>query len=187
MLINRFITSRKGVFLATMTMTMTMTVCSLFSLMLLSGCGGGSGNSNQRTPSQLATYRITRSDGTEEILSVDENSTFFVVSPDGNKVAFSMPDVVNAPLYVANRDRSAVKKISSNKEGSDNGFVWSSDSKKIAFYSTREGHTYRALYVINTDGTNETKLTDGADYPKDIFRTDGDTYTRLLILYVRAQ
>jgi len=45
----------------------------------------------------------------------------------------------------------------------DSSPTWSPDGTKILFTTTRDDPTKPALYVMNSDGSNPTKVTDGSD------------------------
>ena len=50
--------------------------------------------------------------------------------------------------------------------------VWSPDSRRLAFYSDREGNF--DIYVMDRDGDNVTRLTDnGADDESPVWSPDG--------------
>jgi Tol biopolymer transport system component len=80
-------------------------------------------------------------------------------SPDGRKIAFTD---LSGNVSVMNSDGTApVRLTASPADGFDP--VWSPDGTKIAFVSGRDPTTapYRfELYVMNADGSNQTRLTD---------------------------
>ena len=93
-------------------------------------------------------------------------------SPDGNKLVFasnkSGPGKVE--IWVANADGTDLVRlttaiqVSADGQGpifsSDIDPAWSPDGSRIAFSSSRDGIADRELYVMNADGTNQTRLTD---------------------------
>lgn len=77
-------------------------------------------------------------------------------SPDGTKIAFSAYLNGSYDIAVMNADGSNVVDLTNAPMGD---FVprWSPDGTLIAFVSTRDGDG-RALYVMNADGTGQTRL-----------------------------
>jgi dipeptidyl aminopeptidase/acylaminoacyl peptidase len=90
------------------------------------------------------------------------------VSPDGTKIAFcSLRDDQYSQIYVMNSDGSEQKRLTKVTTGDACGPVWSHDGKKIAFYAFSLPHPSRnpAIWVMDPDGTNLTKLTEHAVSP----------------------
>jgi RHS repeat-associated protein len=82
-----------------------------------------------------------------------------VWSPDGNKIAFqSARNGVSYQVYVMNADGSGQLNIS-NDAANDTQPSWSPDGTKIAFASDRDHSGFSNLYVMNTNGTSQTRLT----------------------------
>lgn len=90
--------------------------------------------------------------GTDEIQSAHPSW-----SPDGNRVAFASkrPGSKNYNIYVANRDGSNLRQLTTGDTG-DVAPVWSPSGNQIAFVSGRSGKPQ--LYLIGADGTGLTRL-----------------------------
>ncbi len=82
-----------------------------------------------------------------------------VWSADGTKIAFqSARNGVNYQVYVMNADGSGQVNIS-NSTANDTQPSWSPDGSKIAFASDRDQAGFSSIYVMNANGTNQTRLT----------------------------
>jgi dipeptidyl aminopeptidase/acylaminoacyl peptidase len=80
-------------------------------------------------------------------------------SSDGTRIAFSfIPLGGNFDIYVINVDGTGLKNIT-NDPGNDLYPSWSPDDSKIVFSSLR-GNA-QSVYVMNADGSNQTRLTTG--------------------------
>jgi Tol biopolymer transport system component len=88
-------------------------------------------------------------------------------SPDGTQVAFARAWNQNDPtdIYVVDVDGTSLRQLTTNPT-TDAAPAWSPDGRRIAFTSNRDGRRsdpYKwdamDLYVINADGTNETRIT----------------------------
>jgi RHS repeat-associated protein len=88
-----------------------------------------------------------------------------VWSPDGSKIAFqSLRNGTNYQVYVMNADGSGQTNIS-NSGANDIQPSWSPDGTKIAFASDRDHSGYPSVYVMNSNGASQTRLTfDNAPY-----------------------
>ena len=98
-------------------------------------------------------------------------------SPDGKRIAFmsQVPEGTdNYEVFVINADGSGLRRLTTSP-GSDGWPAWSPDGTKIAFSSQRDdcGYAasmtclstgdigpYQTLYVMNADGSGQTRLTD---------------------------
>lgn len=94
-------------------------------------------------------------------------------SPDGTKIVYSSNQEGGfLDIYVMDSDGSNKKRIA-NSDGFDFSPAWSPDGKQIVFTSTRDSTNIEArrIYVINTDGSGQKKLTtfysDWADWSPD--------------------
>jgi Tol biopolymer transport system component len=88
-------------------------------------------------------------------------------SPDGQKIAFAALDSdKNSEIYIMNANGSDPTQLTHNKWGdgaSPRGncfsITWSPDGQKIAFTSFDSSED-TSIYVMNADGSNQTRLTD---------------------------
>lgn len=82
-----------------------------------------------------------------------------VWSPDGTKIAFqSLRNGVNYQVYMMNADGSGQVNIS-NSTSNDTQPSWSPDGTRIAFASDRDQPGFPSIYVMNANGSNQTRLT----------------------------
>lgn len=79
-------------------------------------------------------------------------------SPDGTKIAFTFWGEPGG-IYVANAEGS--NPVNLTTADSDEEPAWSPDGSKIAFTSQRDGRL--EIYVMNANGSNQTRLTYGRD------------------------
>jgi len=98
-------------------------------------------------------------------------------SCDGEKVVFHSDRDGNYEIYSMNDDGTDVQRLTNTAEyvaadsskrfgqGWDGNPVWSPDREKIAFASKRDGHY--EIYVMNADGTDYKRLTDGENFNKN--------------------
>lgn len=134
---------------------------SLALLGLLAGCGGGGSSA----PDPLDKVVFVRSaGGNAELFLLDLNTMVTLqltnnsvkdsgpaFSPDGTKIAF----VRGGNIAVINADSSGYTELTASANDSEP--AWSPDGSKIVFTSFRDGN--REIYVMDSDGSNETRLT----------------------------
>jgi Tol biopolymer transport system component len=88
-------------------------------------------------------------------------------SPDGTKIAFqSSRNGVNYQVYVMNADGSGQVNISNNSSNEKQP-SWSPDGTKLAFASDRDQPGFPSIYVMNANGSNQTRLTFSASGRRD--------------------
>jgi Tol biopolymer transport system component len=76
-------------------------------------------------------------------------------SPDGARIAI----VRDGEIYAVNAYDGGQENLTRNQGIYASGPAWSPDGSKIAFTSSRDGNS--EVYVMNVDGTGQTKLADG--------------------------
>jgi len=95
-----------------------------------------------------------------------ENDTMPAWAPDGRKIAFVHSEILGTPgIYVMNTDGSGRIKVA---ECYKNGWpTWDPDGNRIAFVKLSAGEDVEEanldIFVVNSNGTNEMKLTMDAD------------------------
>lgn len=102
-------------------------------------------------------------------------------SPDGSQIAFECPKYIEKGGYkpistfIINADGSGLRDLlSSSTISGGKDPSWSPDGKKIVFISHFDNEKYNDVFIINTDGTGLTRLTN--DYWQDrnpVFSPDG--------------
>jgi RHS repeat-associated protein len=111
--------------------------------------------------SGMADIYVMNADGSGQTrLTSDANDDSAPVwSPNGSKIAFqSARSGVSYQVYVMNADGSSQANISNNT-ANDKQPSWSPDGTKIAFASDRDQAGFSSIYVMNSNGTNQTRLT----------------------------
>src|SRR6266545_2638578 len=118
-------------------------------------------------------------DGTNLHLLTDKlsNSGFPAWSPDGRKIAFIVsrfpfePEKATSDIYVINSDGSGLTKLISDS-GEDRDVTWSPDGSRMAFASNRDADGRWRIWVMNSDGSNQRRLTDIHGTSNPIFYSD---------------
>jgi TolB protein len=88
------------------------------------------------------------------------NNEDVAVSPDGKQIAFKSYRDGNWEIYVMNIDGSGQTRLTKSP-GEDASPNWSPDGKQIIFETQRASPgnaDFRALYMMNSDGTNPTQV-----------------------------
>jgi YD repeat-containing protein len=109
----------------------------------------------------LAEIYVMNSDGTGQTrLTTDPaDDSYPVWSPDGSKSAFqSLRNGTNYQVYVMNADGSNQVNIS-NSSSNDGQPSWSPDGTRIAFTSDRDHMGRPSVYVMQANGSQQTRLT----------------------------
>ncbi len=89
------------------------------------------------------------------------------ISPDGKEIAFTY----KGDIYIVPTGGGTALRLT-HSSSLDSYPVWSPDSKKIAFASTREGG--QDIYVMNADGSDTRRLTyNSAMETPESFSPDG--------------
>ena len=91
-------------------------------------------------------------------------------SPGGRTIAFIGRRTGNAEVYVVNAEGSGLRRLT-RTPGSDSGFTWSPDGRKIAFLRLRPqgaSSSHWDVYVMNPDGSGERRLSRNAAYTRNL-------------------
>ena len=84
-------------------------------------------------------------------------------SPDGTKLAFDSTRSGDGDIWVVNADGSGAANLTKAPASGDNAAAWSPDGTRIAFHSQRGAPSNTDVYVMNADGSNQTRLTTDAN------------------------
>ncbi len=117
-----------------------------------------------------------------------------VPSPDGRWVVFPVTDPAydekdqSSDLWIVPTDGSAKPRRLTSTKGAESGVTWSSDSRRIAFSTRREGDEVSQIYVLDVAGGGEavrvTSLSTGASAPR--WRPDGKALAFTSVVYPGA-
>ncbi len=77
--------------------------------------------------------------------------SYFRISPDGTKAAFTVDTGTGSDIYIFNFSSEVLTRLTFD-EARDSDPLWTLDSRRIAFHSRREG-TLGGVYLKNADGT----------------------------------
>ena len=96
-------------------------------------------------------------------------------SPDGSKIAYVSMRKKLINIYVI--DSTGKNEIQlTNTPWIDAAPSWSSDSKKLAFLSTRDDGARRQVYVIHADGSNEHRVGQSGAEEMNVIWSSQDAY-----------
>lgn len=104
---------------------------------------------------------VMQADGTgREDLTEDSaaNEGSPAMSPDGRHIAFESDRDGNVEIYVMNRNRTDVRRLT-HDAAEDRSPAWSPDGSRIAFTSDRGGRVSPDLYTMKADGSDVQRLT----------------------------
>lgn len=96
-------------------------------------------------------------------------------SPDGSRIAFQSTRDGISGIFVMNADGSGLRRVTFTTGGTDYDPTWSPDGARIAFIkldaNTNPNPT--DIYVVNTDGSHLTKLTNASSDWAPVWSPDG--------------
>lgn len=81
-------------------------------------------------------------------------------SPDGAEILYASNETGNMQLYIMDADGEDVRQITFAEDCYNGGPFFSPDGSKVIFRADREKAHYLQIYMIDTDGSHEVKLTD---------------------------
>ncbi|MCB9245064.1 MAG: PD40 domain-containing protein [Flavobacteriales bacterium] len=104
-------------------------------------------------------YRcLSDGSGLEQLTSTAAEESNPAVSPDGSKVLYQLGSYGSAQVWVMNADGTEPARVSSGSR--HRGFPnWSPDASKIVCEGW-DDYNYPEIYIMDSDGSNEVKLTD---------------------------
>jgi Tol biopolymer transport system component len=101
-------------------------------------------------------------DGTERVIDSTGKAAQPTSAPDGGKVVYdSTENGLESEIFVINVDGTAKRQLT-NTPCFNAHPAWSPDGTKIAFWSSRDHCGTYDLYLMNADGSAQTRLTSGA-------------------------
>jgi Tol biopolymer transport system component len=129
---------------------------------------------------------VMKADGTNQTLLTNNprSGESPMWSPDGTRIAFvsNRDDFGNVEIYVMNADGTNQRRLT-NSPGSDYLSAWSPDGTRIAFQSDRDDPNQATcantsscssdIYVMNADGSNQTRLTNSGKNFFSMWSPDG--------------
>lgn len=81
-------------------------------------------------------------------------------SADGKRIVFASNETGSMNLYTMKSDGTDVQQVTHTTYCYNGGPFFSPDASRIIFRADKEKRHYLQIYIINSDGTNEQKVTD---------------------------
>ncbi|MFH2105366.1 MAG: hypothetical protein ABII72_03980 [Parcubacteria group bacterium] len=133
------------------------------------------------------------SDGTEvtAIITGDDKEYEPALSTDGKKITYTVMKDEAEQIWLAQADGSNKKQLTT--EGNNKSSRFSPDGEKIAFASNRDGGETWEIYLMNTDGSEQKRLTNNklndlaphwSQYKIEGLGIDFSSYTEVLDAYL---
>ncbi|NQV13792.1 MAG: PD40 domain-containing protein [Parcubacteria group bacterium] len=133
------------------------------------------------------------SDGTEvtAIIAGDDKEYEPALSADGKKIAYTVTKDEAEQIWLAQADGGNKKQLTT--EGNNKSPRFSPDGEKIAFTSNRDGGQTWEIYIMNTDGSEQKRLTNNklndsaprwSQYKIEGLGIDFSSYTEVLDAYL---
>ena len=127
-------------------------------------------NSNRTGDTEIFAFDPTGAEPPRRLTNSIFTEIEPTASPDGTRIAFTSTrpqgndPIQDQEIWVMYQDGSGAKRLT-NSPGEDRPGSFSPDGTKIAFHSGRfpvppgPGHSRLELFVMNADGTNQTRMT----------------------------
>jgi Tol biopolymer transport system component len=135
-----------------------------------------SDGANQRVVAEDVSARDEPVWSPVQVSDLDQFTTPLPVTPPPttDQIAFASNRDGNAEIYLVNADGSGLTRLTDNPS-SDTSPTWAPDGSQLAFVSDRaaEPDLYD-LYVMDADGTNVVRLTEGARAAVPVWSPDGE-------------
>jgi serine/threonine protein kinase/Tol biopolymer transport system component len=125
------------------------------------GSSGVSGSDESRVPGRKMVW--VNFEGKENPINMPPRTYRYPkISPDGTRVALTASANNNADIWIWDLERETLTRLTFD-EGSDIMPIWSPDSKRIAFHSSRESTILKGaqgggVFCKSADGTGEDEL-----------------------------
>lgn len=151
------------------------------------GGGGGGGSTPPADPAIACVLQKSGKTATRDLVVMNADGTNLRTlvsgshlrmsgadwSPDGSKLVFLYDGAEGPGVYVVGVDGAGLSKVVSVDSTTDSSFWWThvprwspaataDGASKIAYVTTHEGGTSKALWVVNLDGTDARQLTTDA-------------------------
>lgn len=101
-------------------------------------------------------------DGTGPTRLTNDPKSIFPACSSTGKIAFTSSRTGNSDIYVMNWDGTNQFRVTTNTYDEIDA-AWSPDGKHIAFSSTLSGDHLHRIHVVNADGSNVVKVSNGLD------------------------
>jgi Tol biopolymer transport system component len=85
-------------------------------------------------------------------------------SPDGSRILFNRRIQGRADIFSIKPDGTDLRNLTNTAIAEEYYPAWSPDSSKIAFTTYRAGDSNDKVYVMNADGTGQTRVSDGSSW-----------------------